>query len=81
MEELQEYIDIIWRSKIINSIVIIILSVLLYKFTTYLLDKSEEKSKIKLFTSNKGKTYIKLIISIIRYIFICINLNFVLFIY
>ena len=73
MEELQKYIDIIWSSKIIHSIVVIILSVLLYNITTYLLSKSEEKSNIKLFTSNKGKTYIKLMISIIRYIFIIVT--------
>ena len=62
--------DTLMQTKVINSIIVIIISIVLYKIITGLLRKSEERSRIKLFTSSKGKTYVKLINSIIRYIFI-----------
>ena len=63
----------IWNTKIINSVVIIFLSIVIYKSLTFFINISEEKGKSKLFTSNKGKTYIKLIRSVIRYIFIIVT--------
>lgn len=63
-----------WLYKIIHSVIIVIISVILYKIVSYLLTKSEDKANFKLFTSNKGKTYIKLLKSIIRSIFIVITI-------
>lgn len=73
MEELKKLTDSIWYNRVISSLTIIILSIILYKTITYILLKSEEKAKIKLFTSNKGKTYINLMKSIIRSIFIALT--------
>ena len=74
MEEIKTILENILHTKIINSIVIIILSIAIYKGITHFLNKSEERSKSKLFTSNKSKTYIKLTRSIFRYVFIIITL-------
>lgn len=74
MENVKQFFDNVIQIKVISSIIIILLSFILYKIITSFLKKSEESSKIKLFVSNKGRTYIKLINSIIRYIFIIVTL-------
>lgn len=53
---------------IIQSIIITIISIFLYKCFTYLMTKSEKNIKNK-----KSKTYLKLIRSVIRYIFIVVT--------
>ena len=78
MDGIQVYLENIWNMKILNSIAIILLSIIIYKSIAYFLTKSEEKSKSKLFTSNKGKTYVKLTKSVIRYIFIILTILVVL---
>lgn len=60
--------------QIIKSIIIIVISILLYKITTYFLIKGEEKNIFKLFTSKKSKTYLNLIRNIIRYFFIILTI-------
>lgn len=78
MENINLFLEYIWNIGIINSIIIIALSITLYKIIIFFLSKSEEKSRSKLFTSNKGKTYIRLIRSIIRYIFMIVTFLIVL---
>lgn len=70
MENIKNFFDNVWHTQIINSIVIVLVSIILYKIIVRFLTNSENKAKSKLFTSNKGKTYINLIKNIIRYIFI-----------
>lgn len=74
MEDINQFFDNVIKMKIVDSIIITLFSFLLYKIITRILKKSEESSKFKLFTSNKGRTYIKLTNSIIRYIFIIVTL-------
>ena len=78
MEKIKLFFDNIIYARILKSIIVLILSVIVYKWTVYILNKSEEKSKLKVFTTNKGKTYIKLIKSIIRYFFMVITVLIVL---
>lgn len=73
MEEIRKFFENIRHEQIIHSIVIILVSIILYKFISYILGKSEKQDKVKLFTSKKSKTYIKLIRSIIRYAFFSIT--------
>ena len=68
MEVLRNILDNIWHTQIINSVVIVLLGIVLYRSVIYFMNKSEKNSKI--FLSNKGKTYFKLIKSILRYIFL-----------
>ncbi len=75
MGNLKLFFNDIWNIKIINSIIIVVLSIIIYKGVLLFLNKS---SNSKLFTSNKGKTYIKLIKSITRYVFILITILIVL---
>ena len=78
MNNLKIFFNNVWHIQIINSIIIIIVSIMLYKGIVFFLNKSEEKSKSKLFTSKKGKTYVKLMRSIIRYIFLIITVLVIL---
>lgn len=68
MENLKNIWNVIWHTQFINSIVIVLLGIILYRSIIYFMNKSESNAKI--FLSNKGKTYFKLIKSILRYIFL-----------
>ena len=74
MDNAKSIFDNIWYTRIIQSLIVIVVSLMFYKFITYLLNKSEEKSNIKLFASSKGKTYIKLIKSVAKYIILVLAL-------
>ena len=73
MEEIRKFFENINHERIIQSVVIILVSIILYKLISYILGKGEKQDKVKLFTSKKSKTYIKLIRSIIRYAFFSIT--------
>ncbi|MDO4996690.1 MAG: mechanosensitive ion channel family protein [Bacilli bacterium] len=64
--------------KSIHTVIIVVLSIIAYRMIVYILKKSEQKSKFSLFTSNKGKTYLNLLISTIRSIFIVVTILVIL---
>ena len=74
MEEVRKIINDLTNSRLVNSIIIIIVSLILYKIIILLINKGEDKSKLKLFTSSKGKTYVKLMISVVRYVFLILTI-------
>ena len=74
MEDAKSIFDSIWYTRVIQSLIVIVVSLIIYKFITYILNKSEERSNIKLFASSKGKTYIKLIKSVVKYIILILAL-------
>lgn len=74
MENVKVLLENVWYIKIINSVVIILLSIAIYRGVVYFFNKGEEKNKSKIFKSNKGKTYIKLIRNLTRYVFIIITI-------
>ena len=78
MENFKKLLDNVWFTRGIHSLLVIIVSIIIYKSIIYLLNKGEEKAKISVFTSNKGKTYLKLIKSIIRSVFIILTVLIVL---
>ena len=78
MEEIRKFFNDQANSNILTSIIIILVSIIIYLLISYLLNKGENSSKFKLFTSNKAKTYFKLMRSIIRSIFIIVTFLIVL---
>lgn len=64
----------IWAIHIIKSIVIIIVSFILYNSLMYVFKRNDSK----VFISKKSKTYFKMIRSIIRYLFMIITLLIIL---
>ena len=72
MDNLYNFImNKIFNGSLINSIITIVFSIILYKVVIYFLDLSE--SRAKLFTSKKSKTYIKLLKGAIRSIFLIVT--------
>ena len=61
-----------WSSKLFESILIVVISFIIYSIVDYLVNKSIEKSK--LISNKKVKTYFRLIKSIIKYIFIIVTI-------
>lgn len=79
MENIQEIINKLDYAKLITSIIIVIISTIIYKILIFFLTKSEEKS---IFAENKKrKTYMRLLRTIIRYVFIIITVLVILQIY
>lgn len=73
MENIINFFKSLWHTQIISSIVIVIVSIAIYKCISYFLLKSEKKDNFKLFTGKRSKTYLKLIRSLIRYVFIAVT--------
>ena len=66
------------QTKIIHSLIVIIVSFIIYRFIVHFFMKSEKNSSINKRLNKKSKTYIRLIHSIIRYIFVILTLLIVL---
>ena len=73
MDGIKIFLEKLWGMQIVTSVVIIMISILMYKGLVYFINKSENKNKSKLFTSNKSKTYAKLMRNVIRYVFIILT--------
>ena len=72
MGKLKEIWEGIYHTQFVNSIIVVLLSFIIYKTIIHFISKSE--SKTRFFLSNKGKTYIKLIKNIFRYVFILVTI-------
>lgn len=72
MKEYLEFISKVFHSKIVNSIVVIVICFILYKIISYTL--SDKNKSLKLFTSNRSKTYLRMIRSVVRYIFFIVTI-------
>lgn len=73
--EIKNYIN---GSKIISSVVVIAISIIIYNIVNGFVNRFFKNKNLENNLSNKGKTYIKLVKSIIRYVFIIITLLIVL---
>ena len=70
-----------WFMKLAQSLLVIIISIILYKIIVSFFNMSEKKAKTSLLTSGKGKTYLTLLKSIIRSVFIVITILMILQVY
>ena len=75
---MEEFLNNIFQSKLINSLIIIIVSFTIYKIIKNIIVKSEKNDKIKDKLNKRSRTYIRMTISIIRYIFIIITVLVIL---
>ena len=73
MDDIIEFIKNLMNKQFLNSVVIVLLSVILYKAIIYVLKKGEKSESVKLFEGKRSKTYLRLVISLIRYVFIVIT--------
>jgi len=74
MKNISEFISKLPQSKIISSLIIIVLSIVIYKTITHFINKSEKNNRINDKLNKKSRTYLKLITSILRYIFFILTI-------
>ena len=75
MEEFKNFWENISKTNLVSSIIVIAISIILYKIVVFFLSKGEEKNKQKV---SKKNTYLKLFKSILRYVFGIITILIVL---
>ena len=73
MENFNDALKNIFENNIVKSVIVIVVSFFIYKFVHLLVKKATGNDKVKNI-SKKGKTYMRLTTSILRYIFIIITL-------
>lgn len=78
MENIIEYIKQLAQTKIIHSVIVIIVSFIIYRLIIHFFLKGEKSSRINKKLNNKSRTYLRLSHSILRYIFIILTLLLVL---
>lgn len=78
MEKIIEFLKSVIHIQYINSILIIVISFIIYKCIARFLKEKESNVHSKIFKSKRGKTYLRLIKSMIRYIFIIVTALIVL---
>ncbi|MBR6033346.1 MAG: mechanosensitive ion channel family protein [Clostridia bacterium] len=69
MEEIKKFFEEALKTNIISSVIVVAISIVLYKVIIYFISKGEEKNQSKLTKNNKRKTYIHLFKNILRYVF------------
>lgn len=74
MEEILTIGKNLLQSKLIQSVIIIIVSFFIYRIITKFTIKSEKNKRLNNKLNNKSRTYLKLINNIIRYIFIILTI-------
>ena len=78
MENFIQFFDNLKQTKFIQSIIVILISFIIYKIIGKFFKKGEKNTTINKKLNNKSKTYLKLLHSILRYIFIVITILIVL---
>ncbi len=74
-------LDNILNAQFVTSLIVIVVSILIYSAINFVFTKSEDKLDLKVFTGKRSKTYLKLTKSIIRNLFIVVTLLIVLDVY
>lgn len=74
MEQIKDFFSDLIHMQLISSVIVIAISIILYECIAHFLRKREKSSNLKMFKSKKGKTYYRLIISVIRYVFIIVTI-------
>lgn len=78
MEEVKDFFSNIIQNKLVDSLIVIIISYLIYRIFHRIVMKGEKNSRLNKSITNKGKTYFKMILNIIRYVFVIITTLIVL---
>ena len=78
MGNINEIITNFQKAKWIESIIVMIVIFIIYKSITHLFMKNSKSNRLNKKLSNKSKTYLKMITSILRYVFIIVTVLIVL---
>lgn len=74
MEYIKDFIINIPKTKIIHSLIVVAVSFLMYKVIMHLFLKGEKNNKFNKRLNNKSRTYLRLMHSILRYVFMLLTL-------
>lgn len=74
MENIKDFIDSVMQMQVLSSIIVVVISFIIYECISHFLTKKEKSSNLKMFKTKKGKTYYRLIKSLIRYVFILVTI-------
>ena len=74
MDEVKVFLNNVKNIQIVNSIIIIFVSIVIYKGIMYFISISEKRAKLDIGNGKKRATYVKLVKSLIRYIFIIVTI-------
>ena len=77
MENINKIIEQIFQNKLVSSIIVIAVSFIIYRIIHKLILRSSKDNKLNKM-SKKSRTYLKLVTSIMRYVFIIVTLLIVL---
>ncbi len=75
---IENFLKNIMDNKITSSVIVIIISLVIYNILNNIINKSRKNSKIKFMISGKSETYLKMISSILRYVFLILTTLIVL---
>ncbi len=78
IENIKDFIFNLPQTKIIHSIIVIVISFFIYKIIMRFFMKSEKNSNISKRLNNKSRTYLRLTRSIFRYVFIILTVLIIL---
>lgn len=79
INKISDYVEnVLFKNQIIDSIIVIIISIIIYMLIDQFILKARKNSKFKLVIGNKSSTYMKLIESILKYVFIIVTALIVL---
>ena len=78
MDYIKDFIINLPQAKIIHSLIVVVVSFIIYRIIMRFFTKSEKNSNISKRLNNKSRTYLRLTHSIIRYVFIIITILIVL---
>lgn len=78
MKEVLNVIKKLFEMNIVQSVLVVIVNLVIYKIIIHFITKGEKSSKVSDKLNNKSKTYLRLMKSIIRYVFIIITVLIIL---
>ena len=78
MNEVIKVVKKLFEMNVVQSVLVIILNLIIYKIIIHFITKGEKSKKVSKKLNNRSKTYIRLIKNILRYVFIIITLLIVL---
>ncbi len=76
MESISLFLEKLLNESIVKSIITILISFLIYKGISYIFLKGKDSKKLNI--SNKSKTYLRMLKSVLRYVFLAITVLIVL---
>lgn len=75
MDEIKNFMERIFSNNIISSVIVVIISITIYELIRKIAFKGAKKNSKM---SNRNKTYIKVLLSIVRYVFLIVTILIVL---